>query len=370
MMAVLGASDALRGVFLPVFRSSFELTQTQASMIIMASYIGNVLFLFLGGYVSDRVDRRKFIFAVTLMWAAALCVYIFTESYALIVCAMVFSMGASQMLSTTVNVITPLVFVSPALLINTFGFIQGMGMVAAQKIGGSFTGSIAYWHRANALLLILGLCGTAAAAFMKLPAPKVEKSEKGYGQIMKNPATIRLILFVGGYCITEHGLQNWMTTYGSELLGYTVAESANFLSLFFLGITVGRLVFAPLVAKIGAGKTLLWFSIISGAAYITGIVTGRSGIMLLCISGLGFSVLWPTTVLFISKCYPPEQAGTATGLIVGAATMFDVAFNGLFGRFTEAVGLGKSILILPAAMVVYCIIYLELYSKKLMKEDQ
>lgn len=43
MMFVLGASDALRGVFLPVFRDSFSLSQSQSSAIIMCSYIGMLL---------------------------------------------------------------------------------------------------------------------------------------------------------------------------------------------------------------------------------------------------------------------------------------------------------------------------------------
>lgn len=43
MMFVLGASEALRGVFLPVFRDSFSLSQSQSSAIIMCSYIGMLL---------------------------------------------------------------------------------------------------------------------------------------------------------------------------------------------------------------------------------------------------------------------------------------------------------------------------------------
>lgn len=52
MMFVLGASDALRGVFLPVFRDSFSLSQSQSSAIIMCSYIGNLLFLCIGGIMA------------------------------------------------------------------------------------------------------------------------------------------------------------------------------------------------------------------------------------------------------------------------------------------------------------------------------
>ena len=37
MMIALGASDALRGVFLPVFKGTFGLSQTEAWVIIMVS---------------------------------------------------------------------------------------------------------------------------------------------------------------------------------------------------------------------------------------------------------------------------------------------------------------------------------------------
>ena len=71
MMFVLGASDALRGVFLPVFRDSFSLSQSQSSAIIMCSYIGSLLFLCIGGRLVDRISRKKFMYGVMLLWMGA-----------------------------------------------------------------------------------------------------------------------------------------------------------------------------------------------------------------------------------------------------------------------------------------------------------
>lgn len=358
LMIVLGASDALRGVFLPQFQSHFSLSKFQASMIIMVSYVGNLLFLFIGGYIIDRVSKKKFIAAVMLMWMAALAVYIRVDNYALLLLCMIFSMGASTMLSTTVNIITPLAFAAPAFFINVFNFMQGIGISGAQNVGGRFAEKYSSWHYVNGVLLLVGVACFVMLMFIKIP--EKEKSEKSdskgsYLSVLKNPACKYLILLCGFYYIAEHGLQNWLVTYGSEHLGFTVSRSAMYLSLFFGGITVGRLVFAPLVQKFGVMKSMSWFISIATLLYVVGLATGKSGMVLVCVSGLAFSIIWPTLVLMISTYYAPSHAGIATGFITGISTVFDIAFNAFFGKMVEGLGFSVSINVLPAAMILFCL---------------
>lgn len=142
MMFVLGASDALRGVFLPVFRDSFSLSQSQSSAIIMCSYIGNLLFLCIGGRLVDRISRKKFMYGVMLLWMGALTAYLLTANYYALLVFMLFSLGASTMLSTTVNLLTPLVYAAPAFFVNFFNFLQGAGISTAQNVGGRFASSL------------------------------------------------------------------------------------------------------------------------------------------------------------------------------------------------------------------------------------
>lgn len=355
LMIFLGASDALRGVFLPIFKNEFSLSKFQSSMIIMVSYIGNLLFLFIGGYIIDRVNRKKFIAAVMLMWMCALAVYVFTSSYVILLIFMIFSMGASTMLSTTVNIITPMCFASAAFFINFFSFMQGIGISGAQNIGGRFADISGSWHTINLVLLIGALLCLVLLIFVKIPQSYNNSENRGsYLSVIKNPAFIYLILLCGFYYISEHGLQNWLVTYGSEYLGFTISRSAFFLSMFFGGITVGRLIFAPLVQKFGIMKSLSIYISAACILYTVGILLERTGIILVCISGLAFSIIWPTFVLLIGKYYPPSQSGIATGFITGISTVFDIAFNAFFGKVVEAAGFGISIKILPLSMLLFC----------------
>ena len=192
LMLITGASDALKGVFLPQFKSSFSLSGSQSSRIIMMCYVGNLLFLFIGGYFADRLPRKRFVGAVMLMWMSSLAAYVFTESYAVLLVAMIFSMGASTMLSTSVNLITPLIFAAPAFYVNIFNFCQGAGITASQNLGGRFADKLSGWHAANAILLALAAVCFVLLMTLKLPDPDPSAADKSpvssYKSVLKNPA--------------------------------------------------------------------------------------------------------------------------------------------------------------------------------------
>jgi fucose permease len=357
IMLVTGASDAMRGVFLPTFRTRFGLSDSQSSTIIMISYVGNLLFLFIGGYLADRLPRKRFIGGVMLMWMASLAAYVFTENYTVLLCGMIFSMGASCMLSTTVNIITPLIFTAPAMFVNLLNFCQGIGITTAQNVGGRFSEKISSWHCANAILLVAAALAFVLLMTLKLPDPEPQQTGvlKSYAKVLKNPACIYLILLCGFYNVAEHGLLNWLTSYGSEYLGYSVPRSAMFLSIFFGGITLGRLVFAPVVQKLGTFKSMLIWTTAAASLYVLGIAFGKKGIWLICAAGLAFSIVWPNLALLLVKFFDPSVSGAAVGFVISVSYIFDIAFNAGFGPLVEAYGYGRSIVILPTAMVLFTV---------------
>ena len=355
IMLITASSDSLRGVFLPEFRKAFSLNESQASRIIMISYLGNLLFLSVGGYLSDRVPRKKFIGGLLILWCTALCTYIFTENYYVLLAAMIFSMGGSTMLSTSVNLLTPMLFVSPAMFVSIFNFIQGIGITATQNIGGRFADTMASWHTANIILLVPAAVCLVLLMRLKLPEPDKEGIPKtDHAALIKDPATHLLILICGGYFIAEHGLMNWLTSYGSEYLGLSVSASAGYLSLFFGGITAGRLIFAPVIDKIGVFRSLLIWSLAGVILYSAGIALGVNGLLLIGISGIAFSIIYPMLVVLIGKFYDASVSGSATGSILSTATFFDIFFNAFFGDLVRSVGYGKAITVLPVSAVMFC----------------
>ena len=158
LMVGLGSSDSLRGIFSPVFSSHFALSATQLGLIVTVSYIGNLVFLLVGGNVIERFEKKKALLALTGIWMAALAVFAFTDNYYLLLAGMFCAMGASTLLNTTVNLLTPLIFTAaPGMLVNVFFFVQGVGTSASQNLVGRMADSYGVFRGVNLFLLGLGI---------------------------------------------------------------------------------------------------------------------------------------------------------------------------------------------------------------------
>ena len=59
LMLGLGSSDSLRGIFSPVFQEHYSVGGKGLSMMVVISYVGNLLFLSVGGKMMDTFDRKK-----------------------------------------------------------------------------------------------------------------------------------------------------------------------------------------------------------------------------------------------------------------------------------------------------------------------
>lgn len=369
LMFGLGSSDSLRGIFAPVFQNRYALSDTQLSLIVTISYVGNLLFLSLGGKLLDTFGRKTVVLSVTAIWVLSMLLNVVSDSYICILISMFFALGASTLLNTTVNILTPVVFSGYAgLMVNIFFFIQGIGTSGSQFVLGRYGLSYPGFKGVSFLLLLIG----AAAGFLLILIPlggekqpehlqSKGKTEAPVTQANPKPAVfILLCTMIGFYFIGEHGIMNWLFSYCIQAFQLPSGKASVYLSLFWGGMTAGRLIFAPVVQRQGTVKSIRIFGTVGTLLFCAGILIGENGILLLSISGLAISVLYPTMVLLIQQIYPAEVVATRTGAIISVATVADIVFNLFFGVITGASGYRLSFMILPACMVGFNICYMAL----------
>lgn len=369
LMFGLGSSDSLRGIFAPVFQNRYALSDTQLSLIVTISYVGNLLFLSLGGKLLDTFGRKTVVLSVTAIWVLSMLLNVVSDSYICILISMFFALGASTLLNTTVNILTPVVFSGYAgLMVNIFFFIQGIGTSGSQFVLGRYGLSYPGFKGVSFLLLLIG----AAAGFLLILIPlggekqpehlqSKGKTEAPVTQANPKPAVfILLCIMIGFYFIGEHGIMNWLFSYCIQAFQLPSGKASVYLSLFWGGMTAGRLIFAPVVQRQGTVKSIRIFGTVGTLLFCAGILIGENGILLLSISGLAISVLYPTMVLLIQQIYPAEVVATRTGAIISVATVADIVFNLFFGVITGAIGYRLSFMILPACMVGFNICYMAL----------
>ena len=364
LMLGLGSSDSLRGIFSPVFQEHYSVGGKGLSMMVVISYVGNLLFLSVGGKMMDTFDRKKVAMGMLGIWMAAVLLNVLTDSYPMILLSMFLALGASTMLNTTVNLLTPMVCAGYAgMMVNIFFFIQGIGTSGSQFLLGRFAFSYDGWKMINGVLFAVGLVSLGLFAMVNLK-PEKEKTkpktiQKKKPQDMPGASIFwLLVLMMGFYFIGEHGIMNWMLTYCMNALQMPSHTASAYLSIFWGGMTVGRLVFAPVVQKLGVRKSLKYFGGAGTVLFVTGVLSGSKGVILLSGSGLLISILYPTMVLFFQQIYPVSVVATKTGAIISAATVADIVFNAGFGALSDSMGIQISFLILPVCMVLYYCFYL------------
>lgn len=364
LMLGLGSSDSLRGIFSPVFQEHYGVGGRGLSMMVVISYVGNLLFLSVGGKMMDTFDRKKVAMGMLGIWMAAVLLNVLTDSYPMILLSMFLALGASTMLNTTVNLLTPMVCAGYAgMMVNIFFFIQGIGTSGSQFLLGRYAFSYNGWKMINGVLFAVGLVSLVLFAMVNLK-PEKEKIkpktiQKKKPQDMPGASIFwLLVLMMGFYFIGEHGIMNWMLTYCMNALQMPSHTASAYLSIFWGGMTVGRLVFAPVVQKLGVRKSLKYFGGAGTVLFVAGVLSGSKGVILLSGSGLLISILYPTMVLFFQQIYPSSVVATKTGAIISAATIADIVFNAGFGALSDSVGIQISFLILPVCMVLYYCFYL------------
>lgn len=360
LMVGLGSNDSLRGIFSTIFQEHFSLTTTQLGLIVTASYIGNLVFLLVGGNLSTRFSKKRVLQVLILIWMAALALFAFTSNYTVLLIGMALALGSSTLLNTTMNLITPLLFaIAPGFFVNFLFFTQEIGTSGSQYILGSHANGFAFWQHTNLVLLILGAVAFVLLLFCNVPeeaaAPADAPAQKG-GYDWR--IIVPYVLVFGFYFIAEHGVMNWMVAYGVDGLGLPQASAAKYLSVFFGGMMIGRLCLSPLVDKLGALKSLAAFGGVSCVLYLIGSLGGAVTMPVWAISGLSFSILYPTLVMSIRLYFPAQQISGAAGTILSIASLADILFNVGFGKLVDMAGYAVSIRVLPLSVLAFFIVFM------------
>lgn len=360
LMVGLGSNDSLRGIFSTIFQEHFSLTTTQLGLIVTASYIGNLVFLLVGGNLSTRFSKKRVLQVLILIWMAALALFAFTSNYTVLLIGMALALGSSTLLNTTMNLITPLLFATaPGFFVNFLFFTQEIGTSGSQYILGSHADGFAFWQHTNLVLLILGAVAFVLLLFCNVPeeaaAPADAPAQKG-GYDWR--IIVPYVLVFGFYFIAEHGVMNWMVAYGVGGLGLPQASAAKYLSVFFGGMMIGRLCLSPLVDKLGALKSLAAFGGVSCVLYLIGSLGGAVTMPVWAISGLSFSILYPTLVMSIRLYFPAQQVSGAAGTILSIASLADILFNVGFGKLVDMAGYAVSIRVLPLSVLAFFIVFM------------
>ena len=334
---VFGFVDNLKGPLLPDMVRTGELTYSQVGTIFLVGYVGFVLATLGCGVLADRVSNRSVLFLAGI----ALCIggygFSATSTYPLRIAFMsVIGMGLGAIELGGNGLMVELHSEARGRYLNLLSTFHGLGSLivplfaaALLKIG--FDWQWIYGSSA-ALAMLLAAVFWQSVANLKssFPSSTTQNLERRRrvpaGSTMWRAGFTKQMwlyyLLISTYVALELSVGAWMIEYLQRARGMSIASSSLFLSGFFVLLMSGRLLGAFVVDAVGHHRAIATALIGSCICLTVGIFAHPSMVVLVPLSGLFMSIVFPTVTASVSAIHK-ENIGSILGILF--------AFSGVGG---------------------------------------
>lgn len=365
-MLFMGFADNIRGLFIPSFKFEFKISDSDISYLVLASSLGYIIFQYVGGILIEKFQHKKVYLLGFIVAIVSFLIIYFSRTYLLLIIAMfIFNIGIS-LISICTNSLMPAVFIGyQAVLMNMTHFCYGLGTTSGQRIGGIMLQEGVGWRE---LYLLSGAAYGVlfiALLFIKLPGIHVEseKSIISFKEVMKNKLANLFIIAIGFYICAEVSVSYWFVNFLGIRYNFNVDKSSFYLSMFFLLLTIGRLLGGFVVDRVGHIKSLIIFLSTAFALFTIGLVGGKSLIILISAAGLFYSIVFPTFVVTVNNAFK-ENTSYILGVIMTFSSGVNMVINFFVGYLNDYIGVYRSFFIIPLSLAI-SIIFTLLVRKEL-----
>lgn len=244
---LVGVAYSLFGPSFPHLRLRFGVGVDEVGLVVSAQFIGAAVTMLVSGLLLGRFGYRPLMVAGAAVMALGAVGVAFAPSWSLILVAAFAGGLGSGTLVICLNLLTARVFVpasAPAL--NLMNAMFGIGAIS----GPLLVAAAAPRQVVPFLLLaVLAMAVSVGALFVK--APVVERPPGAATGFAWGPLVGFALVYLF-YVATEVGITAWETEHLSPLYG--TAAAAAFTSLYWMALTVGRVLAIPLSARIAPGR--------------------------------------------------------------------------------------------------------------------
>lgn len=316
-------SDAV-GVIIPELIATFNLSMTQASAFhyMPMIFIGlSGLFL---GYLADKLGRKKTILAglscfsfASFMFAFGNEFYYFLMLLALIGIAIgVFKTGALALVGDISKNTA-----EHSSTMNTVEGFFGLGAMMGPAIVSYFLASGMSWKYLyfGAGVFCVLLCLVALSS--RYPEIKQANDEpitlKNTLKMIRDPYALGYSLAIGLYVATEVAIYVWMPTLFINYDGQFVLFATYALAIFFTLRAGGRFLGGWVLRRFKWQQVMFCFSFAIFSCYLGAMLLDiEAAVILLPLSGLFMSMMYPTLNSKGISCFPVKQHGAVAGVIL------------------------------------------------------
>lgn len=358
----LGLPDSLFGVAWPVVHTDFNMPESFASFysIITGLCTGGVSFV--AGKMLRRFGTAKVTLFSTLLTVIALLGMSFSPNIiVMMICSVILGYGAGA-IDTGLNNFVSLHY--KARHMNWLHCFWGLGVTISPLImSGVLSDEAGSWRNGYRVVALLQLAITAVILVFLKKWENVEKSAiqeaaegtSGGGRLfdlLKIKGVIPSILSMGFYCGMEFTLGTWGATYAVNTFMIAPDEAAKWVSLYYGGIMLGRIIAGFMSMKfhdnilIKGGIITAFLGII-----IFALPLGKLSLLGFLLIGIGFGPIFPTILHSVPERFGKTYSADLTGYHMGGAYGIGFFFQLVYGFTATA----TTFTITPFILMALCV---------------
>lgn len=358
----LGLPDSLFGVSWPVVHLDFGVSESFASIysIITGVCTGGVSFV--AGKLIRRFGTGRVTFYSTLLTVLGMIGISFAPNLlVMMLFAIVLGYGAGA-IDTGLNNYVSLHY--EARHMNWLHCFWGLGVTISPMIMSMFLGGenrswrngyrvVALMQFAIAMIVLATLNKWKAESDVSENGEENQRvPDKTFGQIIRMKGVATSILSLGFYCSGEFILGTWGATYAVNAFGIAPDVAAKWVSLYYGGIMLGRIVSGFISMKV-SDNTLIkgGMAIAAVGMVVLALPLGSLSLVGLLLIGFGFGPVFPSVLHSVPVRFGAEYSADITGYHMGGAYAIGFSVQLVFGFLATA----TTFAITPFVLLVLCV---------------
>ncbi len=361
-MLAMAILDNVRGVFVPSFKSTYQMSNTDIGVLFLVSSFAYMISSFYSGIGISRYNHQRMLRFGAFATILGVLSIALTSSVVLFFGGMIAINIGIAAIALCINTTVPLLQVKhKAVIMNGIHFLYGIGATFTQKTTGVLLGMGMAFKVIYLGIALIFILLALVSHWLPLPPATAHKKEKVHFTKAQKTLLIVFSLALGLYVTGELQTANWLVNYLKT--GFNMAESdaANITATFFLVFSLGRLFGGFVVQKFGYLRTVIWSLTIASVLYFIGLSMGLPGAWLIAASGIFFAVAYPTAMLVVAE-YFDNAVSQAAGIIITASAGVNMIMGLVIGYLSDQFSIHVAMYLLPTVVGLSAILFLWLYT--------
>ncbi|HEY8988229.1 MAG TPA: MFS transporter [Candidatus Limnocylindrales bacterium] len=315
-----------------------------------------------GGVVTERIGRRRVLAIAVLLGAIGLGAIATVGSWPLFLLAAVpLGLGSGAIDGGGNALILDMFASARGRALNLLHLFFSLGALGSPFVVGRLVESGVPWQAVVLGTALAALPLALLFAVIDMPSGR-HSTERGHAasagapRLALDPLLLVLALAIACYVASEVGVSNWLVRF---LASAPIGIATTALTLFWAGLTLGRLISARVVDRFDHARFATVSALVLAAALVGAVIVPSLplSVALFTVAGFVSGPIYPLIVAIGGERFPGRSAAVG-GFLSGTAVIGGVFYPPVMGFLSVTVGLavamiGTAMLALACGLVLF-----------------